>query len=172
MKRISILIGALLWAAPVFAQEQGMKLGDLQRIEFTLNPYSYIQVDRISFHGAGAGLAYHLSNGIAITGDFSLNKSSDDEELFSFRGGPRFTRRSGKASVFGQILVGGFHVRQPFDVTRHGWAGGAGAGIDIRSTDYFTFRVIQAEYFPIYVQDVGNIFHGARITTGFVFHIP
>lgn len=172
MKRISIFILALIAATPVFGQDQGMKGNELERFEFTLNPYSYIQVDRIGFHGAGAGVAYHLNETIAIAGDFSLNKSSDEDELFSFRGGPRFTRRSGKASVFGQILVGGFHVRQPFDVTRHGWAGGAGGGIDIRSTDYFTFRVIQAEYFPIYIQDVGNIFHGARITTGFVFHIP
>lgn len=175
MKRISLLIGALLIAAPLFAQvQQGIGPGgQVRKLELTASLYSYNQLDGVDFHGAGGGIAVHLSKGFAIAGDFSLNKAFDDanQELFSFRGGPRFTLRNGKASIFGQILVGGAHYRTDFDTTRHAWAGGAGGGVDIAIKDWISYRAIQAEYFPAYFKDVGLVFHGAKLSTGFVFHL-
>lgn len=170
-----MLIGALLLAAPAFGQEiqQGMRKGsdDIRRFEMTFNPYTWSQLDSVNLHGGGGGVAYHLTKGFAIVGDFNLGKSSDDleQEIFTFRAGPRFTARSGRTSVFGQILVGGMHYRSVVDETEHGWSGGVGGGIDIGVNDYFTFRILQAEYLPIYF-DHGPI-HGARITMGFVFHM-
>jgi hypothetical protein len=170
-----MLIVALLLAAPVFGQEiqQGMRKGsdDIHRFEMTFNPYAWTQLDSINLHGAGGGLAIHVTKGFAVVGDFNLAKSSDDfeQQVFTFRGGARFTMRSGRTSVFGQILAGGMHHRSNISTTEHGLAGGLGGGIDIGVNDYFTFRILQAEYLPIYF-DHGPI-HGARITMGFVFHM-
>lgn len=174
---------------------QGIGGGDeLHRFELAFNPYSWVQILGVDYHGIGASLGIHIADNFAIVADFGINRSSrvlgiegiedfdiDPKlELFAFRFGPRFTARSGRTSIFGQILVGGAHQRliTGFDIvgvagelneTSHGWSGLAGGGIDIGVSDWFSIRAIQAEYSPFYID--GEVAHGPRITAGFVFHL-
>lgn len=175
--------------------EQGKNGGELHRFEFAFNPYSFAQLDAFNLHGAGAALAMHASDSVAIVADFSLHKTTGntaqitgipgvgavgDEEHFAFRFGPRFTSRKGRTSIFGHILVGGMHLRHSSEVkiagvtvknreTEHGWAGLAGGGIDVGINHWFSFRVIEANYAPIYLD--GFVIHGPRISAGIVFHL-
>lgn len=183
MKRMSLLIGVLLLATPSFAQEveQGTKNGELHGFEFSFNPYSYTQIGEVTAHGFSSGFAFHLSGGFAIAADFGLNKTfngSQDFEVFSFRAGPRFTKRDGRTSIFGQVLLGGARLRElgprvngyrP-STGEYDWSGQVGGGIDIGARDWLSFRVIQAEYVGFYNPTTGYG-HGARISTGLVFHL-
>jgi hypothetical protein len=195
MRKCLLLIFTLAWT-PAYAQvEQGKDRGELHRFELAVNPYSFAQLDGFNLHGAGAALAAHVANSVAIVADFSLHKTAGDnaqitgltgisatadEEHFAFRFGPRFTSRKGRTSIFGQVLIGGMHLRHTSEVrvagvtvknreTEHGWAGLAGGGIDVGINHWFSFRVIEANYAPIYLD--GFVIHGPRISAGIVFHL-
>lgn len=189
MKKWFMLMLFMLAGTPVHAQTGG------HRFEFAFSPYSFAQLDAFNLHGAGAALAVNVSGPVSIVADFSLHKTAGDnarisgipgfgvatdEEHFAFRFGPRFTSRRGKASIFGQILIGGMHLRHSSEVrvsgitvkdttTEHGWAGLAGGGIDYHVNDWFAFRLIEANYAPIYLD--GFVIHGPRISAGLIFHL-
>lgn len=177
---------------PAAAQvEQGMSGGEVRRFEIAINPYSWVQMIGENYHGVAASIGIHFADNFAIVGDFAINRTAtllsiqdigiDPRlELAAARFGPRFTARSGRTSIFGQVLVGGAHQRSIADVdvsgirtrvieTEHGWAGLAGGGIDIGINEWWSVRIIQAEYSPFYFD--GGFGHGPRITGGFVFHL-
>lgn len=192
MKRISMLIGALLLAAPCFGQlQQGSQGDDVHRMELALIPYSYAQLLGFDMHGAGGSVALHLNPTVALVGDFGLHRTigltsiagfSIDSEIFTYRGGIRLTKRGGRSSLYAQVLVGGLHVRDIARITGdgvdlsgkltiHGWAGSLGGGVDVGIRHWLSYRVVSAEWMPTYFHDTGNVFHGAKLSTGFVFHL-
>lgn len=192
MKRISLLIGALLFAAPCFGQlQQGSQGDEVHRMELSLIPYSYAQLIGEDLHGASGSIAVHLNRTFAVVGDFGLHRTfgaqsiagfSVDSEIFTYRGGLRITKRGGRSSIYAQVLVGGLHVRGITRITGddisisdketiHGWAGSLGGGVDVGIRHWVSYRVVSAEWMPVYFTGTGNPFHGAKLSTGFVFHL-
>lgn len=192
MKRMSLLIWALLMAAPCFGQmQQGSQGDDVHRMELALIPYSYAQLLGEDLHGAGGSIAVHLNRNLAVVGDFGLHRTfgsqsiaslSSDSEIFTYRGGLRLTKRGGRTSLYAQILAGGLHVRSISRITGddievsgketiHGWAGSLGGGVDVGIRHWLSYRVVSAEWMPIYFHEVGAVIHGAKLSTGFVFHL-
>jgi hypothetical protein len=121
------------------------------------------ETDLLSLVGQGAG------NYATVSGQ--------KVKAYEFAAGPRFNRRSGGRTVFGQFLVGVSHYRphgpeRSTNATFH-----LGGGINLGASDRVRLR-IGGEYELIFTggsnllfPETGDRTHGLRVTAGVVFPI-
>ena len=119
-----------------------------------------------TFNGWNASVDRNINRWLGVVADVSGHSSSGSfsegfflttsANLLAYRFGPKFARR-GRITPFGQALVGGVRLHRegidfpgqsgrPAEGTTNGPAITAGGGLDVRATDSFAVRVVQAEY--------------------------
>ena len=118
---------------------------------------------------------------IVTPGTSPVSFRFDSKENFhTFMVGPRFSlRKHDKVTPFSHLLFGitrrHFESRTEFpgfplafsEFNNTGFAGVAGAGVDVKMTKSLVLRVIQADY--LLTRSFGNFQNNARLSTGLVY---
>jgi opacity protein-like surface antigen len=168
---------------------------DLSSLSNALNQAGVSGVgDRLSLNGWEAAANVNFNRWIGVEGDLSGHYKGDCERLsgltckdLSFMGGPRFTYRKGKITVFAHGLFGGDTASVStngsnlvpgasdvsLSLSNTSFALAAGGGVDYMVTNRISFRLGQADYFLTrHFNDVGVPSQSNyRVSAGVVFTI-
>ncbi len=167
MRKFALVVGAVLGlCGSAFGQ-------DVPRAE-VFGGYSYLNVDtkgvtdRVNANGWEASGAFNFNRWFGAEGDLASHYNGDCAGLdalisgascrhFSFMGGPRFTYRLTKFTVFAHGLFGGGHLSGSTsdtgipDVTLSAsetkFAMAAGGGLDYNFQNHISIRFGQVDYF-------------------------
>jgi opacity protein-like surface antigen len=111
--------------------------------------------DREGVHGIGFSITGNFHPNVGIVGDFSYHKREldlpgpdIDFSTFVFLFGPRFTARGDRVDFFGHAMIGGVRRKVEDFESDTQLALGFGGGLDVKLTDSFAIRAIQADYIP------------------------
>jgi len=148
--------------------------------------------DGINLNGWNASVAGNLTPSFGLVADISGHYTTEtvvtgltttgsgvitsraklSDHLFLF--GPRFSyRKHERVTPFAHVLVGGFRAKGSLsgafflNETDTGFAAAAGGGVDVKLSQRFAFRLVQADY--VFDRSNGESGHNARISTGLVF---
>jgi hypothetical protein len=142
--------------------------------------YSYLRFESTSIgyanwsnlNGFNGEISYNFTPSWTLTADGS-GHYGDQLSLYTYMGGPQYTLRRDKSSIFAHALFG--KVQDTVNIataTRDGFlsvgrAFAVGGGYDMDLTPRFTLRV-QADY--LNTNTFGATQNNIRISTGLVFH--
>jgi len=137
--------------------------------------YDYLRVNAIgtsfNFNGGSGQLAYNVNHWLGIVGDFGGYYTNDGFHagILSYMAGPRVNFRGhGKMTPFAQILFGG--ARSVDNSPLNTFAMSAGGGVDVKISEHFAIRPVQAEYFLTKFTDgADNRQNNFRFGAGVVF---
>jgi opacity protein-like surface antigen len=144
----AVFAAALLATLPAAAHAQEAPRADVY------TGYSRIQTASGGVNGFNASLAGHITDSFALVVDGAAYQG----EFGTVMGGPRFTYRAGRVEPFAQALFGGVIGSDEREFSM-----AIGGGVDVKLSDRFAIRVVQADYF----RAAGANF--ARIGAGVVF---
>lgn len=130
----------------------------------------------INIHGASFNIAGNLNSWIGIVADVgagSIDDSGLSGNVFTYMFGPRISyRHHDRFTPFGQVLVGGARLRVNVpsagssNTTLNAWAIALGGGLDVKLSEHFAIRAVQAEYLMTrFNSDRQN---NARVSAGLV----
>ena len=183
VRLLVVAMVVLVSAVSGFAQQE--------KPEFEISGgYSYQGFESQNMNGWQGSVGASLAPWLRLVGDFSGHYASEsvssddfsvsaDNSLYTYRFGPRFTKRtSDKWSMFAQTMFGGANLKSSaftttsggtIDVSSsvNGFAMGLGGGLDIDATERVSIRLIHAEYTNLRVQ--GQNADGARLSFGLVY---
>jgi hypothetical protein len=142
--------------------------------------YSYQRSGQINFQGWNAAIMANVNHWLGIGADFSGTYDSVkaaglsvDASLHSFVFGPRFSRRTDKATAFAHVLVGGNRASAGVDplirVARARFALMVGGGLDVNLGKHVAARVVQVDYHSAWGDGGRN--EGVRVSVGLVVKI-
>jgi hypothetical protein len=156
MKRWGLLCaGILLFAGLASAQ-------DTPKIETFLG-YSYVYSSiggtpipgfrGTNFDIGGNGsVAFNFNKWFGVVGDFGGYHTGNlgsvthvSANVFSYQGGPKFSYRTDKTTLFAQALFGGAHASL-LGTGVNSFAMNLGGGVDVNVNERFAIRVAQVEY--------------------------
>lgn len=106
---------------------------------------------RIGFSGGQMGFYVAQTRWLRWTGDFTAGGNSGilGPTILYGLAGPEFTKRTGRATVFGHALFGYGEVDGGrFSADKSGFAMAFGGGVDVRLNNRFNLRVVQLDYLP------------------------
>jgi hypothetical protein len=162
------LLGIFGFALPARAQDETPKAE-------LYGGYDYLQVnDRgtgYNFNGGTGQFAYNASGWLGIVGDLGgyYTGNGFHAGLFTYLFGPRINFRGhGKWTPFAQVLVGG--GRSIDSAPLNALAMTAGGGVEVRISEHFSIRPVQAEYcLTKFADGVTNRQNNFRYSAGIVF---
>lgn len=172
------LLAAILTAANVPTQAQT----NSPNIE-VFGGYAYLNarfIDRDNLNGFGASFAGNFGDKWGFVGEVSGHYGSArilpsiffpegkiDFTKYYYLFGPRFSKRTDRATVFGHVLLGGAHERVEGTDAGSGFALAVGGGLDINAGKSWAVRVFQLDYIPDHAHGVWE--HNFRAQVGIVF---
>jgi hypothetical protein len=186
MKRWGLLCaGILLFSGIASAQ-------DVPKIEVFAG-YSYVYsstpipaipgIRGTNYNGGSASGAFNFNKWFGVVGDFGGYHTGSiggipivpgfrvSANVYSYVGGPRFSYRADKFTIFAQSLFGGAHAAF-LGTSTNSFAMNLGGGADVNLSPRFAIRAIQAEYVLTRFNFAGLLVPGsqnnARISTGIV----
>jgi outer membrane immunogenic protein len=138
-----------------------------------------------AMNGAGAWVAFHVTDHLAIVGEVSGQNASNvlgsgtDLTVISYTAGPRYSWRKLRSVVpFGQALFGGAHASGNYYPTGNGLYGSnsfaitVGGGLDLPVCGRLTVRAIEADYYLTRFANVINDHqNNLRIGAGVIFRL-
>jgi opacity protein-like surface antigen len=141
-----------------------------------INPGGFATVS-IDCHGGGGSAAWSLNHYLGVVGEFSGCKWTGFPGLsahtFTYLFGPRLTYRAyGRLEPFGEVLLGGAHIRgMTVGFSGSGsdtaFAMAIGGGADYKWKPSVAIRFIQADY--LYSRLGGTKQNNFRLQAGVVF---
>jgi opacity protein-like surface antigen len=149
--------------AQIRAQETPLRFelyGGYDYVRVNVSASDIIQPPSQSFNGNGGSgqFVYNITDRIGILGDLSgfwATNAYNQGAALPYLFGPRLNFRRGRLAPFAQLLVGG--VATSSGIGTSGWQNNfamtAGGGIDIRVSEHFSIRPMQAEYFLTKIPD-------------------
>lgn len=136
-----------------------------------------------NYNGGSASVAFNLNKWFGVVGDVGGYHTGSiggiplpifgrvSANVYSYVGGPRFSYRADKFTIFAQSLFGGAHASF-LGTSTNSFAMNLGGGADVNLSPRFAIRVIQAEYVLTRFNFAGLLVPGsqnnARISTGVV----
>lgn len=137
--------------------------------------YDYVRVTAhsasLNFNGGSGQFAYNANNWLGVVGDLGgyYTGNGFTGGIISYLFGPRINLLGhGKVTPFAQALLGGAHS---IDIApQNAFAMAVGGGVDIKISEHFAIRPIQAEYFLTRFTDgPSNQQNNFRFSAGIVF---
>jgi hypothetical protein len=118
---------------------------------------------------------YNVNNWLGVSGNaagYWATNAANQGAAIPYLFGPRVNLRRGKITPFTQVLLGGVVTSSGIETI--GWqnhfAMTAGGGIDIRISEHFSLRPMQAEYFLTKIPDgLSNRQNNFRFSSGISF---
>lgn len=137
--------------------------------------YDYVRLDArgtsYNFNGGSGQFAYNANNWLGVVGDFGgyYTNNGFTGGIISYMAGPRINFRGhGNVTPFVQALFGGAHSITT--TSENAFAMTVGGGVDIKITEHFAIRPVQAEYFMTRFADgPSNQQNNFRFSAGVVF---
>jgi outer membrane immunogenic protein len=134
----------------------------------------------INLNGGSASFAWPLKVWhLSLVGDVgaahagSISSENDDLTLSTYTVGLRYSPHvsAWHLQPWGQVLVGGAHASGSLVSGGGAFASLVGGGLDVRATQRFSIRALEADYF-VTTFDNGSNNHqnNLRIATGLIFH--
>ena len=160
MRKLVGLLGlTLLLALPAAAQET-------PKAEVFLGG-SYIRSDGANFRGWNGSVSGNLNDWFGIVGDFSGHYYPlVNGHIYTFTFGPQFSyRKNARVTPFVRALLGGARVGGG-GVSDTSFAANVGGGVDIKVSDSFAIRAIQAD--ALITRFGGSTSTDARLSVGIV----
>lgn len=109
-------------------------------------------------NGGSGQLVYNVTNWLGVLGNLAgywATNSRAQGAAIPYLFGPRINFRRRKVTPFAQVLLGG--VVTSSGIGTSGWQNNfamtAGVGFDVRLSEHFTIRPMQAEYFLTKIPD-------------------
>jgi opacity protein-like surface antigen len=177
---VLLLFAAVITAPRVRAQDQATKFelySGYDYVRFNVNSNVSGQPPSQTFNGNGGGgqLEFNVNHWLGLVGDVSglwATNEKEDGAAIPYLFGPRINLRLKRITPFGQILFGG--VATSSGIGYSGWqnqfAMTAGGGIDVRVSEHFAIRPVQAEYFLTKIPDgLNNRQNNFRFSAGISF---
>jgi len=174
---IVLLFTAIGVATPLEAQNKASELelyGGYYYVRFNVNANVTGQPPSQTFNGNGGGgqLVYNVTDWLGVLGDvggYWATNSTSQGAAVPYLLGPRVNLRRGSVTPFAQALLGGVVTSSGIQET--GWqdhfAMTAGGGLDVKVSEHFSIRPVQAEYFMTKVPDgLNNRQNNFRFSTG------
>ena len=153
--------------------------------------YTYVRTNAapgecgcINMQGGSGWASYNFNRSFGIVGEVAAQHASNiapfsaDLTLTSFLAGVRYKSKPAGAFVpFVQFLLGGAHASGDLAPGERGIPGSAnafalttGGGVDIRLTEHFALRVIQADYYYTrFTNGVNDHQNNLRLSQGLIF---
>ncbi len=144
--------------------------------------YSALFTEDITLHGFQASVAGNLNNWFGLVAEFGGAYDTDTQgsglkvksTVYTYLFGPRFSRRGGgRVTPFAHALFGGVRGRGEIEglgmnrvETANGFGMALGGGVDVKLSERFALRVIQADYLLTRVD--GETTNNARVSAGVV----
>lgn len=153
MRRFSLLLLAVSVIVSVTAAAQDFPRATV----FGGYSYSRVQIvgtQALNFNGFNLAGTINGNRYLGFTADFSghyKSQAGTSLSVYHFLFGPQLTyhNKDAKLSPFGRFLLGGSHASAGFGgatASETKWSYGFGGGVDVKVTDTFGIRVIQADY--------------------------
>lgn len=181
MRLVVFCAGILGVALPAAAQAPAVEVSAGYRLLRVQRGFGVNLADvKETLHGVYAEAAASETEVLSLVGQGALNSatvSGQNVKAYEFAAGPRFNRRSGGRTLFGQFLIGVAHYRphgseRSTNATLHLGGGvtlGPPAGVGLRiGSDY---ELIFTGGSNLLSPTTGARTHGLRVTTGVVFPI-
>jgi hypothetical protein len=181
IRSLLLCAGLLTAALPAAAQAPALEVSAGYRLLRVQRGFGVNLADvKETLHGVYAEAAASETDVLSLVGQGALNSatvSGQKVKAYEFAAGPRFNRRSGKRTLFGQFLIGVAHYRphgpeRSTNATLH-----FGGGVTLGPPDGVGLR-IGSDYELIFTggsnllsPQTGERTHGLRVTTGVVFPI-
>ena len=181
MRLVVFCAGILGVALPAAAQAPAVEVSAGYRLLRVQRGFGVNLADvKETLHGVYAEAAASETEVLSLVGQGALNSatvSGQKVRAYEFAAGPRFNRRSGGRTLFGQFLVGVAHyiphgTERSTNATLH-----LGGGVTLGPPDGVGLR-IGSDYELIFTGGsnllsprTGARTHGLRVTTGVVFPI-
>jgi hypothetical protein len=161
MKRLLIVLTALAVLVPASLWAQ-----DVPKAE-VFGGFSILTIkdsgSRFTPVGWQAAVSGNVGEMFAIVGDFG-GEYKDGAKFFTYMGGPRLIKRSDKADVFVHALFGSTHVNGGGG---NNFTMGYGGGIDVKSSEKLSFRLIQFDWLPVKESGSGGTWQKNNLRFGF-----
>ena len=176
--RAAMLLFVAMGVAPRLQAQNGPSVlelyGGYDYVRFNINANVNGQPPSQTFNGNGGGgqLMYNVNNWFSVLGDLGgywATNATEQGAVVPYLFGPRVNLRHGTVTPFAQALLGG--VATSSGIQESGWqdhfAMTAGGGIDVRVSEHFSIRPLQAEYFMTKIPDgLSNRQNNFRFSTG------
>ena len=120
---------------------------------------------RTQHAGWQASLEKNLTNNLGLVADFGGQYRDLHAHEYLF--GPRFNSRTEKATIFGHALFGGMNIGSN-GVSANAFTMGYGGGVDLRTGDQMSVRLVQFDWLPSHMGGVWDK-NMVRFGFGFVF---
>src|SRR5580704_11179201 len=177
---VLVLLFAAMSAVPARAQEESSRFeiyGGYDYVRFNINSNVSGQPPSQTFNGNGGGgqFIYNVNNWLGVLGDVGgvwATNSTTAGAAIPYLFGPRANFGHGMITPFAQVLLGG--VATSSGIVNSGWqshfAMTAGGGLDVKVSQHFSIRPVQAEYFLTKIPDgLNNRQNNFRFSGGVVF---
>ena len=126
--------------------------------------YSYKSDDiireRLNLNGFEASVTRNFSNGLGIEGNVA--GSYGEHTHHTYMAGVKYTFKGDNIRPYVHALVG----LDQFETSSVGLATAFGGGVDARSNDRISIRIVQVDYAPVFYPEAA---HNVRVSTGIVF---
>lgn len=187
MTRLLIVIGCLLLALPVRAQDQKWDaFGGYQFTAFQVLQGYAAQPPKAKGNGWDAALGYRINGWLGVKADFSgsygnggtqLGVNNGPANLYTYTFGPTlsYVSRDAKARLFAEFLAGGYrnHVQYFPNSPLQGLALMVGGGGDVDVGKHMGVRVFEADWLGFMSGTNGSSYGSKsnfRLSTGLVIH--
>jgi opacity protein-like surface antigen len=176
-----LFIGYTLIHANAGSSSSTTSLGAARQLEGSAAQSSFTGSGSSStnIHGASFNLAGNLNSWMGIVADVgagSIDDSGLSGNIFTYMFGPRISyRHNDRFTPFGQVLVGGARLRVNVptsgssNTTLNAWAVALGGGVDVKLSNHFSIRAVQAEYLMTRFNSQQQ--NNARISAGLVLRL-
>jgi peptidoglycan-associated lipoprotein len=132
-----------------------------------------------SLVGGDTSFVVNANQRLSAVADFgyqhsaNINSTGYDLGLVTYMAGPRVSFRGQKLTVFGQALMGRANATSTSVFNNgSGLAGSTGAGVDLRLTQRFSWRILEADYVLTRIPNgENNIQNNMRFSMGVVFRL-
>jgi opacity protein-like surface antigen len=126
--------------------------------------YTYMRfAGGVNCNGGGGSVAGNFNKWFGMVGDFSACRFTGGGNAVTYMFGPKLSyRSSSRVTPYFQTLFGGMHLP-----AANAFAMAAGGGVDVKVSDRFAVRVVQAEYLLTHFGGVRQ--NNFRLSAGVVF---
>ena len=182
--RVDIFVGDAFMIPPVSVSAQSVSCP----VEGQCSPPPITLTNRERLNGFELAASHHFTPSLSLTADFSSDyglatsgfPTNGRARQYTFLGGVQWSKPSKQSHLapYVHILAGasrqsathsGNSFLVTFPDTKWGFAAAAGAGIDLKLTPNFTFRLMQADYLVTHFD--GTFQSQPRLSIGFIFSL-
>jgi outer membrane immunogenic protein len=162
LRNVSLVVCMLLIVA-AFAAAQDFPKAEAAMGYSMLRVSSTGYIEQYTMNGGSANIALNFSKHLGLVADFGGYNNNNirgvnvDNTTFTYLFGPRFSHRTDRVTIFGDVLLGGAHISASGNVVNNGvttkiaesnnsFSMVVGGGFDVNVSKHMAIRPAQFDY--------------------------